>query len=467
MSSPTPGSDLAPLNIGTRREPFFDGYLIDKLTRVSHELVDPTPTTVTFPFDEQWEGAYSLYVVVIKDGDLFRMYYRGQSAIKAPSFTCYAESRDGRNWVKPKLGLLPFENRYDNNIILVEDDPEVKITHNFTPFLDTNPHVDPSQKFKAIAGNDKHGLFGFASADGIHWSKFQDEAIFTAGIFDSKNVSFWSATESCYVLYFRVWTEGGYSGLRTIARTTSTDFKNWTKPETMSFAGVPQEEYYTNVTEPYPLAPHIYISLPSRFVQKRQWMSSPQAKQLGVQEGREADVSDVLFMTSRGGNAYNRHFSQAYLKPGLDPQDWVGRNNMIAQGMLQLDSTTLGFYVCRHYASDSCHLALQTLRTDGFARLRAGRQKGKVLTKPIVAHGQQLYLNFATSAAGTVRIDVLNTEGKAIEGFSGRAAAKLFGDSVHHPVKWSKKRNWSELAGRTIRLRFSLTEADLYALQQI
>jgi len=104
MSSPTPGSDLAPLNIGTRREPFFDGYLIDKLTRVSHELVDPTPTTVTFPFDEQWEGAYSLYVVVIKDGDLFRMYYRGQSAIKAPSFTCYAESRATRKVATAEIG---------------------------------------------------------------------------------------------------------------------------------------------------------------------------------------------------------------------------------------------------------------------------------------------------------------------------------------------------------------------------
>ncbi len=466
MSTPTQNSSNAVLAIGTRREPFFDGYLIDKLTRVTHELVDPTPTATTFPFDEPWEGAYSLYVVVIRDGDLFRMYYRGHSAIKADAYTCYAESRDGKNWVKPKLGLFPFEDRNDTNIILVEDDPKVKITHNFTPFLDVNPNVDPSQRFKAIAGNHKHGLFGFVSADGIHWSKFQDEAVFTAGIFDSQNVAFWSTAENCYVLYFRVWTGEGYTGLRTIARATSTDFKNWTKAEVMSFDGVPQEEYYTNVTEPYPLAPHIYISLPSRFVLKRQWMSSQQAKQLGVQEKREADVSDVLFMTSRGGNAYDRHFPQAYLKPGLDPQDWVGRNNMISQGLVQLDPTTLGFYVCRHYASDSCHLALQTLRNDGFARLRAGREKGKVLTKAFTAAGNQLFLNFATSAAGTVRIDVLDADGKPIEGFSGRASAKLFGDSVHHPVKWSKKRSWGELAGQNIRLRFTLAEADLYALQQ-
>lgn len=459
-------STLAPLTIGTRREPFFDGHLIEKLTRVSHELVDPTPTDIVFPFDEPWEGPYSIYGVVIKDGDLLRMYYRGHCAIAAKAYTCYAESRDGINWVKPHLGLFSHEDRHDTNIILIEDDPETKFTHNFTPFLDRNPAVKPNEKFKAVAGNDKVGLYGFTSEDGIKWQKIQEGPIFKKGIFDSQNVPFWSESEKCYVLYFRVWTGEGYSGIRTIARVTSADFIHWSKTEVMSFGDFPQEEYYTNVTEPYPLAPHIYVALPSRFVQKRRWMSSPQAKSLGVREGREADVSDTVFMTSRGGNKYDRYFPEAYLKPGIDPQDWVGRNNMISLGLVQIDENTLGFYRCRHYASSNSFLNLHTLRTDGFARLRAGRPKGKVLTKLFTAEGEQLFLNFATSAVGTVRIEVLDADHQTIEGFSGRAAPKLFGDSVHHPVKWSKHRSWSELKGCPIRLRFTLNEADLYALQQ-
>lgn len=459
-------SNSTPLTIGTRREPFFDGHLIEKLTRVSHELIDPNPTSVVIPFDEPWEGAYSLYCTVIKDGNLFRMYYRGQSAIKHKESLCYAESHDGINWVKPKLGLVSFKDRNDTNILPIEGDQELRLTHNFTPFLDRNPQAKPDEKFKAVAGNDKHGLYGFASADGIHWRLIKQEAIFRDGIFDSQNVPFWSESEKCYVLYFRVWTGEGYHGLRTIARVTSQDFINWSKTEVMSFGDMPQEEYYTNVTEPYPLAPHIYISMPSRFVQKRRWMNSKQAKARGVLEDREADVSDTVFMTSRGGSAYDRYFPEAYIKPGIDPQDWVGRNNMVSLGLVQLDATTLGLYRCRHYASDSCHLNLHTLRVDGFARLRAGYKKGKVLTKLFTADGEQLFLNFATSAVGTVRIEVLDADGQTIEGFSGRAAPKLFGDSVHHPVKWSKNRSWSELAGRPIRIRFTLSEADLYALQQ-
>jgi hypothetical protein len=463
MSAPT----LPPLAVGTRREPFFDDYLIEKLSHVSHELVDSVQTPFEFPFDQPWEGPYSLYVTIINDDGLYRMYYRGQSAIKAPSFACYAESRDGRNWVKPRLGLHAFEGHNDTNILLVEQDPEEKTTHNFTPFLDLNPAANPSEKYKAVAGDDKHGLFGYASPDGIHWQRIQPTAIFRDGVFDSQNVAFWSESENCYVLYFRVWTEGLYKGKRTIARTTSTDFHHWTKPEQMSFGAVPLEELYTNVTMPYPGAPHLYVALPSRFVMKRQWMTSEQAKSLTVQEGREGDVSDTVFMTSRGGTVYNRHFPEAYLKPGLDPQDWVGRNNMISTGLVQLDERTHGFYRCRHYASDTCKLTLEILRRDGFARLRAGRRKGRMLTKAFIAAGEQLCLNFATSAAGTIRVEVLDAEGKAMEGFSGRAAPKLFGDSVHHPVKWPKNRSWSDLAGRTIRLRFTMTEADLYALQQM
>lgn len=467
MTATSLNPDSPALPIGNRREPFFDNCLIDKLSHVTWDLVDPVQTSCDFVFDQPWEGPYAGYAAVIQDGSLFRMYYRGTPAIKSAAVTCYAESRDGRSWVRPGLGLHAYEGHRETNIIFIDRSPDEKIAHNFTPFLDTNPAAPARERFKAVGGDDKHGLYALASADGVHWHKLQDGPVFTDGIFDSQNVPFWSAVEHCYVLYFRIWTEGHYKGLRSIARTTSRDFRHWTAPQPMTFGDAPAEELYTNVTLPYPGAPHLYVAFPSRFVPKRRWMKPARARELGVQEGREGDVSDTVFMTSRGGNSYQRSFPQAYLRPGLDEQDWVGRNGMIALGLLQLDESTMGFYRSRHYASKTSQTTLHTLRTDGFARLRAGARPGKVLTKPFVGAGSQLFLNFATSAAGTVRVEVLTPEGKPIAGFSGRGAAKLFGDSVHHPVKWTKSHHWGELAGRAIRLRFTMTEADLYALQQV
>ena len=61
--------------------------------------------------------------------------------------TCYAESRDGIHWTKPELGLFEFNGSKQNNIVW--DGPG---THNFTPFLDTNPACPPDAKYKALAG---------------------------------------------------------------------------------------------------------------------------------------------------------------------------------------------------------------------------------------------------------------------------------------------------------------------------
>lgn len=452
---------------GTGREPFFDDYLIDRLSHVAWELVDPVRTDHRIDFNLPWEGPFAAYATVIRDGDLYRFYYRGNPSIAGEAVACCAESRDGRTWTKPKLGLHPCGGRADTNIVLVDDPPDGKSTHNFTPFLDTNPAAPASERYKAVGGEDKKGLFAFASADGIHWRKLQEAPVFTAGVFDSQNVPFWSQAEGCYVLYFRVWTEGLYQGLRTIARTTSPDFRTWNAPERMTFGDTKPEELYTNVTQPYPPAPHLYVAFPSRFVPKRRWMDPARARELGVLEGREDDVSDSVFMTSRGGSTYQRCFPQAYLRPGPDEQDWVGRNGMIAVGLLQLDAQTLGFYRSHHYASPSSGFTLYTLRTDGFTRLRAGARRGRVLTKPFVAAGHTLCLNFSTSATGLIQVEALSGDGQPIDGFAGRDAARIFGDSVQHPVAWPRSRSWSELKGRTIRVRFTLTEADLYALQQV
>jgi hypothetical protein len=44
--------------------------------------------------------------------------------------TCYAESRDGITWTKPKLGLFEFEGSMENNIIARRCDG----CSTFTPF---------------------------------------------------------------------------------------------------------------------------------------------------------------------------------------------------------------------------------------------------------------------------------------------------------------------------------------------
>ena len=77
-----PGADAAKaddrvIDVGSRRELFVDRTLIDRLDGARLRLHEPRLEGVALTFDKPWEGVFSAYITVIKDGDLYRMYYRG------------------------------------------------------------------------------------------------------------------------------------------------------------------------------------------------------------------------------------------------------------------------------------------------------------------------------------------------------------------------------------------------------
>jgi len=74
-----------------------------------------------------------------------------------------------------------------------------------------------------------------------------------------------------------------------------------------------------------------------------------------------------------------------------------------------------------------------------------------------------LSLNYATSAAGSLRIEIQDADGQPIEGFSMADSAELFGDSTEQQAIWSGGSDVGQLAGQTVRLRFSLKDGDLYS----
>ncbi|MBI5832074.1 MAG: hypothetical protein HZB16_07160 [Armatimonadetes bacterium] len=295
------GEGAAVLAIGSRLELFVDDYLVQQLDGTSFRLHEPRLA----PTPEHPVRGY--YMTVVKDGDTYRAWYRdyvpgwkGETNDGNPGeMTCYAESRDGHDWTLPKLGLCEVNGSRENNAVLANSPP---FCHNFSPFLDTRPGAPREERFKALAGTHTSGLFAFVSPDGIHWRRVGDKPVITstAFAFDSQNVAFWSEAENCYVCYFRSW-ETPHGQLRSVSRTTSPDFATWAKPVPMA-PNLPGEHLYTSNTQPYFRAPHIYIALPTRFMPDR------------------GSSTDILFMSSRGGDHYDRLFTEAFIRPGLAPE---------------------------------------------------------------------------------------------------------------------------------------------------
>jgi hypothetical protein len=105
-----------------------------------------------------------------------------------------------------------------------------------------------------------------------------------------------------------------------------------------------------------------------------------------------------------------------------------------------------------------------TLRIDGFASLSA-RSRGEFLTKPLTFHGKELALNFSSSAAGHIRVELQDSVGHPLSGFGLADSDELFGDTLQRVVTWRNKSDVSALAGCPIRVHIAMRDADIYSLR--
>ena len=484
-------------NIGTRLELMVDEHLIETMSGAAHlRLHAPTMREVAIVTDKPWEGNAGLYWTFFQDGDLYRAYYGGQHydpdtkkfVQRSQPFLCYAESRDGIHWTKPELGLVEFNGSKQNNIVLGHGslgDIEVK---SFAPdhvavFKDTNPNCPAEARYKAVArAGSPTSLVAFQSNDGIHFSPFSTKPLTTKGAFDSLNLAFWDSSRGQYRVYFRDFIHGvggGPHGLRGIKTATSKDFEHWSDPVWLDFPGAPLEHLYTNQIQPYFRAPHLFLGFPMRYHDPG-WSEQSKALPGRVQRERRAAqmarfgsaVTDGLFMSSRDGTTFKR-WGEAIIRPGLRPKDnWVYGDNCVAWGIVETKSSIdgapdeLSIYATESYwIGKSCRMRRYTYRTDGFVSVNAPLSGGEFVTKPITFEGRRLTVNFSTSAAGSIRVEIQDADGHPMKGFALTDSPAAYGDEIERTITWNSGLDVNSLAGKPVKLRFVLRDADLFAFR--
>lgn len=450
-----------PILIGDRCEPFVDLYLVDRMAGVTHRF--QRPIEIRNLAHPPSPGYYS---TVIYEKGKYRHYcretipgYKGSDEDgNSGEVTAYEESTDGINWTRPELGLFEVNGSRANSYVLANMPP---FSHNFSPFLDARPGCPPEQRFKALAGTmgKSGGLVAFVSADGIRWSKLRDDPVIkppVAGpatavplMFDSQNVAHWSATEKQYVAYCRQ----SIKGLRSIVRTASDDFVTWSP-----FVPVPGnlegEHLYTSQAHPYFRAPHITIGLATRFFPDK---------------GRS---TDIVLLTSRDGRSFDRVLKEAFIRPAPTKESWGNRGNYAALNVFPLRDDTPGIQAEHWRYLNPQHMGIMVrdriyyLPVDAFASINAGFDEGEMTTKPLVFSGKELSLNFETSAAGFIRVEIQDAAGKVIPGYSAEDMKEDLRDNNRGTiVAWKTGSDVSKLAGKPIRLRFVMREADLYSIR--
>ena len=484
---------MSTYNLGKNRMLCWDDLLIDKIDRAEVRMHKPVKREKAITFDKSWEGNVCTYLSLMRLGDTYRLYYRAQNITLNPDGSyssskgcyCVAESKDLKRFERLPINKYERDGECKNNIFLDEK------RDNFAVFYDKNPACPENERFKAISmGSAKEiygeGLYLYVSPDGIDFTLKKKLPI--PGTFDSYNVMMWDEEEELYRFFYR--SENNPEGddyefdvvnkvrsiFRTVETCTSKDLETFDIRGELNYGedNIPMQLYTNNVVR-YSRAKDMFIGFPMRYIDR--WEDYDNFEQLPLadkhvffakKDDREGTAfTDGAIMTSRDGYNFNK-WDEAYITPGIEnPMNWWYGNCLMAYGMFETPADEEGApNEISMLIPESCYRIKPveyyryTTRLDGFFSWYAKYRGGEILTKPFTFEGDELEINFSTSAFGDVTVTVCDESGNALEGYK---SGKIFGDSVDRKVKFEKELKLLE--NTPVRLKFYLHDCDLYSFK--
>lgn len=470
-----------------------DTYIDKEKSTVELVMHEPVKREAVFYHDEPWEDCTAIYHNIFYDNGKYRMYYLTRKKSKGkyvvdgpiiPGIICYAESDDGIRWKKPDLRLFSIQCDYffgpiqDNNIVM---DDSYDLLDNFFVFKDRNPNVPKSERYKGIGVSYRNSIDGkdvklwcHISEDGIHFKK--GWIISAEGTFDSLNVIVWNNDKKKYYCYFRGVHKGeDGKDWRDIRYMTSDDFRKWSKPERVEFLNSDIDfQMYTNGIFNMVDNEDFFVGLATRYNERDKWTSNYDelcGKEKRIDEMKMSEprsglaITDCVLISSYDGKYFYR-FDEAFLRPSIEKKDnWVYGDCYPGIGIIKTHANESdapdewSFYMPEgHISKKPAPLYRYTIRQDGFASVHSKYKRSTLLTTPFIYDGGELFINFSTSAVGYIYISITDKDGIELKEYS---SGELFGDNINRHVTFEK--SIEELKNKDIRLKFVMSDADLYS----
>lgn len=457
------------------RELFMDDVRIQELVDVQRVVNPAVKSNILLGPTEPWEGNSSyIYGTVLQNepaGTGYRMWYT--TYLKEQYYLCYATSKDGIKWHKPKLGIFELNGSKENNICL-----EGGGTLVYDP---VDPDAKKRYKLMAFHGGPLFGYNIYFSADGLNWKHGNPKPVLPYG--DVSNVAYdkdkglFIATTKQRMLVANTSVTTGKND-RMAFLSVSKDFITWNAPDapkslwSLAVEGDERDDLLvrskggieSNVYG-MPIYPYqgIYIGFP--------WMFD--INTYGT--GEFAVTGDGKIQPQV---AVSRDLKQ-WSRPVRDAVIPVGKAGAWDDGTLYTSSTMqtnekemsvyFGAMNLPHGGSTATHtqyarIARATWRRDGLVSLHnEGDDEGTVTTKSLTFDGNSLKINAKLKKNGSLKVQILDENNQPITGFGLQEAIVIKGDQLNAAVKWRGQASLQSLVGRTIKLRFHLNGGDLYA----
>lgn len=379
--------------------------------------------------------------------------------------TLYAESDDGINWDKPKLGIFSFNGSNENNIIWD--------FHGASVFIDLE-EKDPDKRYKAIGFCRRYrNIFMITSPDGIHWDdKDYIEPVSRRGNEGSFNVIYDSR---CHL--FRAYSIVRFNDKdkrRVICYTESPSLEGpWKNPQPMLEPNswddeIGRRNYKALRAEFHNMSAfrynNIYLGLLG--------VLYVTAEQIPSQENQMPcdGPIDSQIVYSRDGISWaraDRNRTAAIPRGGEDAFDRGMILGIAKEPIIEGDEIHWYYTGCEHTHGELDmekrvkRLGRATWQKDRFIALRA-KGEGMVTTKTLSLPENTTGLEVnANAASGTVLAELCNTEGRILDGFSKEECVPLNVDELRWQVTW-KNGNIAKVID-AVKLRFILKGASIYS----
>lgn len=422
--------------------------------KVHKPTIDPTPVIVS---DRPWEQDYiSAYATFLEDGGMLRCWYENEAGIG------YAESHDGVVWEKPNLGLQEWNGSTANNLINIA-------THGHGIFID--PAAVESERYKMVScywTETERKVLGAVSPDGLYWTPLPNPLMEHQHA-DTQNIGLYDAERSKYILYTR--QSDGNSQRRGVNRTESDNFRHFPDSEPVlenNPLDAPDLDIYCNGYSPWPGATDAHLMRLSMYERTPDTMNVHLATSRDCVAWHRPLGQDAWIETVPSAQgAFNTVYACAGVVPTGDGEwsTYVGVNRKLHNEPVEKKKKGAG--------SES-GLVRAAVREDGFVSL-SSRGRGGFWTVPFVLNSDSIGINARTLYSGSLRCQILSSSpgdvGSAtrfispVEGYTFDDCQPIVGDHINTPLTWKGGADLSHLQGQTVRLRFDLYKADLFAIR--
>jgi hypothetical protein len=492
---------VIPIDVG--RQLFVDDFLVKETTlkRVYHAAHIHKASPILAPETRiecgpNWGGPQACPfdggVCFDSKDQLFKLWYHaGWKGI------ALATSRDGINWERPSLDVVP-----GTNLVI---SPKSTMVDGCTVWFD-NEAKDSQQRFKMFLyirpNPDSSGII-YSSPDGIHWTEISktapcgDNSNFYYDPFHQKYVmSLRGHTPTRIRLYYAsatfekmaqwpadtesLWWIGGPK-----SRITENEVAHWPVNELVPWlcadeGDKPEPKY----SESIGMKPMLYdfnaVAYESVMLGSFGIFYGPENNV--AKATNQAKIIDLHLGFSRDGFHWQRPAERTpFLTCTRNPGDWNYAYLHMANGICCVVGDELRFYFGafsglfsagnssanagqnqknRSYAGGNTGMAV--LRRDGFASMDADASGGTLTTRKLTFNGKYCFVN-VDAPQGELRVEVLDGNDHVIAPFTKENCVPVKADKTKQLITWNGAADLSALSGRPVQFRFHLENGKLYA----